>query len=52
MLQAFLKENENKLVNISIWKKSVKMGRFKNMYLHKCVTQEMQTLYIWKVQSQ
>ena len=28
--KAFFEENENKLVNISIWKKSIKMGRFKN----------------------
>ena len=42
--KTFFNENENRLVSISIWKKSVEPGRFK-MYFHEGVTRELQTLY-------
>ena len=43
--KAFFKEIENKLVKISIYKKSVKTGRFKNVCFHQRVTREFQTFY-------
>ena len=47
--KVFFKENKNKLVSISVSKKSLKTERFKNMYFQERVTQELRTLYICKV---